>query len=115
MIYSTSGASAGIGFAVPVDTVRRSINQLIRHGRVARPGLGINVFMGPDGAMGLPGVLIMNVPPGSDAARAGLRGTVQDKRSGQTVLGARMAHTRARGRASATFERAHRAPCNYPD
>src|SRR5690606_3836883 len=41
-IYSPSGASAGIGFAVPVDTVERIVPQLIEHGRVIRPGLGIS-------------------------------------------------------------------------
>lgn len=45
MIYSTSGASAGIGFAVPSDTVRRVVNQLIRHGRVIRPSLGITILV----------------------------------------------------------------------
>ena len=42
-IYSPSGASAGIGFSIPVDTVRRVVNQIIRYGRVVRPTLGINV------------------------------------------------------------------------
>lgn len=47
MIYSPSGASAGIGFAVPSDTVRRVVNQLVRHGRVIRPSLGLAVFVSP--------------------------------------------------------------------
>merc|ERR1719498_708985 len=42
-IYSPSGASAGIGFAIPVDTVRRIVNQLIRYGRMLRPSMGITV------------------------------------------------------------------------
>ena len=42
-IFSPSGSNAGIGFAVPVDTVNRVAPQLIRHGRVIRPGLGIHV------------------------------------------------------------------------
>ena len=42
-IYSPSGASSGIGFAVPVDTVRRVVPQLIQHGRVIRPGLVIDL------------------------------------------------------------------------
>ncbi|KAL7430627.1 hypothetical protein ACHAXH_002771, partial [Discostella pseudostelligera] len=42
-IYSPSGASAGIGFSIPVDTVRRVVNQIIRHGRVVRPTMGANV------------------------------------------------------------------------
>ena len=39
MIYSASGSSAGVGFAVPVNTIKRIIPQLIDHGRVVRPGL----------------------------------------------------------------------------
>ncbi len=57
-IYSPSGVSAGIGFAIPVDEVNRLVPQLIRHGRVIRPGLGIQV--GPDrlaAELGLSGVL----------------------------------------------------------
>ena len=42
-IYSPSGASAGIGFSIPVDTVRRVVNQIIRYGRVVRPTIGVNV------------------------------------------------------------------------
>src|SRR5262249_35802389 len=42
-IYSPSGTSAGVGFAVPIDTVRRAVTQLIEHGRVIRPGLGVQV------------------------------------------------------------------------
>jgi S1-C subfamily serine protease len=40
-IYSPSGASAGVGFAVPIDVLRSSVNQIIEHGRVIRPILGI--------------------------------------------------------------------------
>ncbi len=77
-IYSTSGVSAGIGFAVPVDEVNRVIPQLIRHGRIIRPGLGIT--MAParlTAEFSLPGVLILKVLPGSNAEKAGLRGTKQ--------------------------------------
>lgn len=42
-IYSLSGSSSGIGFSIPVDTVRRVVNQLIRYGKVVRPTLGVNV------------------------------------------------------------------------
>ena len=45
MIYSPSGASAGVGFAIPSDTVRRVVNQLVRHGRVIRPSLGLFIFV----------------------------------------------------------------------
>mgnify|MGYP002085229183 CR=1 FL=1 len=43
-IYSPSGANAGIGFAVPVDTVNAIVPQLIKHGKLTRPGLGINIL-----------------------------------------------------------------------
>lgn len=46
MIYSTSGMFAGVGFAIPVDTVRRVVNQIIRYGRVRKAGIG--VFCLPD-------------------------------------------------------------------
>ncbi len=77
-IASPSGASAGIGFAVPVDTVNKIVPQLIRYGRVIRPGLGVEPWMdGAAGRLGVErGVVIKNVEEGSPAARAGLRGTV---------------------------------------
>ena len=81
-IASPSGASAGIGFAVPVDTVNRIVPQLIRDGRVARPALGVQ-FIHPRnnaevlGRYGLGGLLVFGVAPGSAAERAGLRPTMQ--------------------------------------
>jgi len=77
-IYSPSGASSGIGFAVPVDEVNRVVPQVIRHGKVIRPGLGVvlaNRKLVRD--LDLPGVLVLKVRPGSTAARAGIRGTRQ--------------------------------------
>ena len=74
-IASPSGASAGIGFAIPVDEVNRVVPRLIRDGRVVRPALGIGAL--PDNvreALKLPkGVGLVNVTAGSPAARAGLR------------------------------------------
>ncbi|HUN81600.1 MAG TPA: trypsin-like peptidase domain-containing protein [Phycisphaerae bacterium] len=85
MIYSPSGASVGIGFAVPVDTVFEIVPQLIEHGRIIRPILGI--VMEPEaasrmvskqwGATG--GILIQSVSPESGAASAGLRGRSTDE------------------------------------
>ena len=75
-IYSPSGVSAGIGFAIPVDEVNRLVPQLIRHGRVIRPGLGIQV--GPArlaAELGLSGVLILGVVPDGPAPKAGIRPT----------------------------------------
>ncbi len=77
-IYSPSGANAGIGFAVPVDTVNRVVPQLIRHGRYTRPALGIEIDDGINQrltqALGVKGVAILRVRPGSPAAAAGLQG-----------------------------------------
>jgi S1-C subfamily serine protease len=86
-IASPSGASAGIGFAVPVDTVNRVVPELIGHGRVVRPRLGIATA--PEWVLrraGLEGVLVMSVAEGSAAARAGLRGTSRAE-DGSIVLG----------------------------
>jgi S1-C subfamily serine protease len=77
-IYSPSGASAGIGFSVPVDTVRRVVPQLIKHGRYIRPALGIEVDEQLNQRLqalaGGQGVFVLRVQPGSAAAKAGLVG-----------------------------------------
>lgn len=81
-IFSPSGASAGIGFAIPVDVVNRIVPQLIRTGRVPTPGIGIMV--GDESAaarLGVDGLVVVRVIPGSPAARAGLEGV--DPRTGQ--------------------------------
>ncbi len=76
-IYSPSGASAGIGFAVPVDTVNRVVPQLIAKGRYIRPALGIEVDEALNTRLsrllGVEGVVILRVLPESPAAQAGLR------------------------------------------
>jgi S1-C subfamily serine protease len=85
-IYTTSGSSAGIGFAVPVDTVNWVIPDLIRYGQIQRPVLGVEVDDRYIRRLGLEGVLVVRVQPGSAAERAGLRPTTVD-RGGRTVLG----------------------------
>lgn len=81
-IQSTSGSSAGVGFAIPVNIAKRIVPELIRTGSIQRPKLGIvqrNVEA-LSGQVQLPvsyGVLIWNVQPGGPAANAGLRGMVQ--------------------------------------
>jgi S1-C subfamily serine protease len=86
-IYSPSGSSAGIGFAIPVDEVNRVVPQLIRHGKVVRPGLGIQVASDAVAKqVGVNGVLVVRVAPGSAAEKAGLRSTTRDA-DGQLVLG----------------------------
>jgi S1-C subfamily serine protease len=88
MIYSPSGAYAGIGFAVPVDTINRVVPRLIAYGQYIRPTLGIEArdeisrrLVGDDA-----GVVVLRVIAGSPAARAGLRAT-QQTASGRVQLG----------------------------
>ena len=76
-IYSPSGASAGIGFAVPVDTVNRVVPQLIRHGQYLRPTLGIEVDDSLNERLKkqleVTGVVVLRVAPGSAADQAGMQ------------------------------------------
>ncbi|HZJ62540.1 MAG TPA: trypsin-like peptidase domain-containing protein [Kofleriaceae bacterium] len=84
-IYSPSGANAGIGFAVPVDTVNAIVPQLLKYGKIMRPGLGINVLADQLAAQnGIEGVAIVGVVPGGAAELAGLSGIRQD-RNGQRL------------------------------
>jgi len=86
-IYSPSGTSIGIGYAVPVDTAHRIITQIVRFGRVIHPGLGI--MLAPDSTnrrLGLDGLLVLDVPEGSEAAKAGVRPT-RRMRDGSILLG----------------------------
>jgi S1-C subfamily serine protease len=86
-IYSPSGASAGIGFAVPVDIVNRIVPELIQHGKVTRPGLGINFDPAISRQAGVEGVLVLGVLEGSPAATAGIQPTRRDRRTGDLLLG----------------------------
>ncbi len=74
-IYSPSGASAGIGFAIPIDEVNRIVPRLIRDGRLVRPALGVTSGAASlTRALNLPkGVPLVAVQPGGPAARAGLQ------------------------------------------
>lgn len=76
-IYSPSGASAGIGFAIPVDAVDYIVSTLIRDGKIVRPILGIGYLESKQArALGISrGVLVLDVPVDSPAAKAGLKGT----------------------------------------
>jgi S1-C subfamily serine protease len=76
-ILSPSGAFAGIGFAIPADEVNQVVPQLIAHGEVVRPGLGVELASDQQAhSQGVEeGALIWNVRPNSAAAKAGLKGT----------------------------------------
>jgi len=76
-IYSTSGASAGIGFAIPIDTMKVVVETIIRDGKVTRPSTGIVFYTGPYQAQSLGvdrGLVVVSVAPGSPGANAGIRG-----------------------------------------
>ena len=89
-IYSPSGAYAGIGFAVPVDTVNRVVPELIAEGEFRGPSLGVvlderlNQLIAS--RTGIEGVAILKVQPGSSADLAELRGTTVDRR-GALLIG----------------------------
>jgi len=93
-MIASNGAdqSSGIGFAIPINTAKAVLADLIRYGRVKRPSLGILSFaIGPDLAeqMGLgadSGVLIQRVLPGGAAERAGLRGGNEQAYVGNTPI-----------------------------
>ena len=86
-IYSASGTSSGVGFALPVDMVTGIVDQIIRFGRVTRPIIGVS--FAPDEIaeqLGLGGVLVLDAREGGPAERAGIRSTKRDD-SGRLLLG----------------------------
>lgn len=102
MIYTSPGGgmgNVGIGFAIPVDTVRRVVNQIIRYGRVVRPSLGIHVsddrmtrsIMSQLGRSSSEGVLVAEVFPGSPAEQVGLQATIL-RSDGSVILGDLITH-----------------------
>ncbi|MCH7721401.1 MAG: trypsin-like peptidase domain-containing protein [Planctomycetes bacterium] len=87
-IYSRTGDSAGIGFAIPVNTVSRYVPELIAHGRVTRSGLGVVTFSDAIARRNhIDGVLLRYVPADSAGARAGLRGTRRRRADGAILRG----------------------------
>ena len=86
-IYSPTGASAGIGFAIPVNTVKVIVPQLIEHGKLIRPVLGIETLTDYwTRRLRVKGVAILSVREGLPAAKAGMIGVREDRR-GKIHLG----------------------------
>jgi len=87
-IASPTGGSAGIGFAVPVDTVNEIVLELIRYGAVRRAGMGISAVDDRlTRRLGIRGVLIDAVAENGGAGQVGLRGTLVDRRGYIRQLG----------------------------
>ncbi|MEH6516530.1 MAG: trypsin-like peptidase domain-containing protein [Halioglobus sp.] len=91
-IYSPSGASAGIGFAIPVNTVKAVVPQLISYGRVLRPIMGLELasdrWIARYRIKGLP---VVSIYPGLPAAEAGMTGAYRNSR-GEIALGDIITH-----------------------
>ena len=88
-IYSPSGASSGIGFAIPVNTVKKIVPDLIAYGRVQTPVLGITRLPQPEyyrRLWGIEGVIVLDTVEGSDPERLGMRGLTRVER-GRIRLG----------------------------
>jgi S1-C subfamily serine protease len=90
MIYSNSGSSAGVGFAVPVSFIKRIVPQIIKYGKTIQPGIGVSILT-PDQnkqILGrIPGVVVRDVSPNTPAARAGLLGIRRSRATGRLMLG----------------------------
>lgn len=85
-IYSPSGASAGIGFSIPVDAVKWVVPELIKYGKIQRPTLGIMTGRGIEQRLGIEGVLVTDVVARGAAERAGIKPTFRNE-YGKIVLG----------------------------
>jgi len=87
MIYSTSGASAGIGFSIPVDEVNWVVSDIVKYGMVKRPVLGIEILPSQYAEnWGVEGVMISNVLENGGAAKAGLK-PLEQTRNGDIIFG----------------------------
>lgn len=86
-IISRSGASAGIGFAVPSNTIKRIVEQLLTHGKVKLAGIGVHLLADRVARqLGVRGMIVAEVISGSPAEKAGLRGTFRNQ-YGELVIG----------------------------
>jgi len=94
-IISPSGSNAGIGFAIPVDTVNRVVPELIQKGRVPTPGIGIVAANEAIATrFGIEGVVVVRAVPGSPAAEAGLHGIDRAGELGDVIVSANGQPTR---------------------
>ncbi len=80
MIISPSGTSSGVGFAVPVDLIKKIVPQIIQFGKVTRPGIGGITFVPDEYARrsDVTGAVVLDVPRASAAYGLGLRGLYRD-------------------------------------
>lgn len=86
-IFSPSGAYAGIGFAVPVDHIGRSVPEILEHGKVTKPGLGLTIASpAVTRRLNIDGLLLLSLVPDGPAEKAGLRATART-RFGEVRLG----------------------------
>lgn len=86
-IFSSTGMNAGVGFAINIDDVKNSVEQILEKGYVSKPLIGIS--FAPDPAvdqLGISGVLVLSAKSGSPAEAAGIKGTERDE-YGRLVLG----------------------------
>jgi len=80
MIVSSTGSNAGLGFAIPVDIIKRIVPQIIKYGKVTRPGLELSIL--PDqyaARANIKGAVIVDAPRGSEGYNAGIRGIARDR------------------------------------
>lgn len=85
-IYSPTGSSAGIGFAVPASTINRMVPQILQYKRVIRPVMGVNLASDQVAkALNVKGVIVQSVMAGGPAARAGLTGMTRAPDGGWVV------------------------------
>jgi len=92
MIFSRSGSSAGIGFAVPVSSIARVVPQIIRTGKAEQVGLGIEIDPSQrlERRAGVQGVIVLGVSQNSPAEKAGIQGVRQTRRGialGDVIVG----------------------------
>lgn len=84
-IFSPSGTSSGVGFAIPVDQIFQVIPELIAYGERRTPGLGV-VITAAEQQRGIKGLLVVDVLPGGSADRAGIRSYYQNDGKGDVIV-----------------------------